>query len=62
MTKEHKEELQQAIQEMYDAAAKLNALATDDDYDMYTDVIDEAANVVNEVENTFQVEEGTVIM
>lgn len=62
MTKKHQEELQKAIQEMYNAAKKVNDISTEEDYDLYTDVIDEASNIINEVENTFSVEEGVVIV
>ena len=40
MTKKHQEELQKAIQEMYNAAKKVNDISTEEDYDLYTDVID----------------------
>lgn len=62
MTKKHQEELQKAIQEMYNAAKKVKDISTEEDYDLYTDVIDEASNIINEVENTFSVEEGVVIV
>lgn len=62
MTKKHQEELQKAIQEMYNAAKKVNDISTEEDYDLYTDVIDEASNIINEVENTFSVEDGVVIV
>lgn len=62
MTKKHQEELQKAIQEMYNAAKKVDEISTEEDYDLYTDVLDEAANVINEVENTFPIEEGVVIV
>lgn len=47
---------------MYNAAKKVNDISTEEDYDLYTDVIDEASNIINEVENTFSVEDGVVIV
>ena len=43
----HRNELQKAMQELYDAAAKLNSLATEDDYAEFEGMIAESANITD---------------
>lgn len=59
MANTHKEEVQEALQALYDAAKRVNDITDDDDYDEWTDVLDEAANVVSEMYDLID-EEGKV--
>ena len=47
MANTHKEEIQEALQVLYDAAKRANEITDDDDYDEWPDILDEAANVVS---------------
>lgn len=62
MGEEHKKELAKAFQALYDAAYKVNQLTDDDDYEQFTDLLDESANITNEFANLGIVEDGVVTL
>lgn len=62
MGEEHKKELAKAFQKLYDAAYKVNQLTDDDDYEQFTDLLDESANITNEFANLGIVEDGVVTL
>lgn len=62
MGEEHKKELAKAFQELYNAAYKVNQLTDDDDYEQFTDLLDESANITNEFANLGIVEDGVVTL
>ena len=58
--KGHKEEVQKALQALYDAAYQVNQITDEDDYEQFPDLLDESANVTNEFKNLGIVEDGIV--
>ena len=58
--KGHKEEVQKALQALYDAAYQVNQITDDDDYEQFPDLLDESANITNEFANLGIVEDGIV--
>lgn len=56
----HKEEVQKALQALYDAAYQVNQITDDDDYEQFPDLLDESANITNEFKNLGIVEDGIV--
>lgn len=58
--KGHKEKVTKALQALYDAAYQVNQITDEDDYDQYTDLLDESANITNEFKNLGIVEDGIV--
>lgn len=56
----HKKEVQKALQALYDAAYQVNQITDDDDYEQFSDLLDESANITNECENLGIVEDGIV--
>lgn len=58
--KEHKEKVKEALQALYDAAYQVNQITDEDDYDQFTDLLDESANITNEFQNLGIVEDGIV--
>ena len=56
----HKEEVQKALQALYDAAYQVNQITDDDDYEQFPDLLDESANITNEFANLGIVEDGIV--
>lgn len=60
MTK--REELQEMFQKLYEAAVAINVVTDDEDYDKYTDILEESANVTNAFEEAGIVEDGIVYL
>lgn len=56
----HKEEVEKALQALYDAAYQVNRITDDDDYEQFPDLLDESANITNEFKNLGIVEDGVV--
>ena len=56
----HKEKVQKALQALYDAAYQVNQIAGEDDYEQFSDLLDESANITNEFKNLGIVEDGIV--
>lgn len=56
----HKEEVEKALQALYDAAYQVNWITDDDDYEQFPDLLDESANITNEFKNLGIVEDGIV--
>lgn len=56
----HKEEVEKALQALYDAAYQVNQITDDDDYEQFTDLLDESANITNEFDALGIVEDGIV--
>ena len=56
----HKEEVEKALQALYDAAYQVNQIADEDDYEQFPDLLDESANITNEFKNLGIVADGVV--
>lgn len=56
----HKEELRKMFQALYDAAYQINEETTEDDYDQYPELLDEAANITSILKHSDMVEDGIV--
>lgn len=52
--------LKAALQDLYDAASVVNQITDDNDYERYPDLLDEAANIMNEMESLEIVSDGIV--
>lgn len=56
----HKEEVEKALQALYDAAYQVNQITDEDDYEQFSDLLDESANITNEFKTLGIVEDGVV--
>ena len=56
----HKEEVEKALQALYDAAYQVNQITDEDDYEQFSDLLDESANITNEFKTLGIVEDAVV--